>query len=118
MKICTKHWEQLREAVDRKGMGHLVAKSGEDAMNRVVKELEDEELVIFDPLMAANNAIWSAGLKAGGVGMLGKDTNGNEFCPLCMCEGAGGLEMVKTWIEGSTDDCLNHCKEKNLLNNN
>lgn len=60
MKFCDDHWERLRAAIDDRGLGDLVAQSGERAERNLASEIEQGvSLVNFDPLMSAHWAIVS-----------------------------------------------------------
>lgn len=117
MKFCIKHWEQLKFTVKEKGMWHLVHKSSEELIDDIKNELDNKEHQ-FDPLHTAHIMIITAVLQQGGIYMLMNDENNNERCPLCEIEKQAGEELVKNWIDGSTNECLNYCKEMNLLNQN
>lgn len=79
MKFCMPHWNALRAAIDARGMGHLVAKSGAEAVEGLVLELEGRAAeAMFDPLMAAHNMISSHALEVGGLYLLTGD-----YCPVC-----------------------------------
>lgn len=59
VKFCEGHWTKLRDAIYERGLGDLVAQSGERAARNVVEELKTGEpsLKTFDPLMGAHWAI-------------------------------------------------------------
>lgn len=60
MKFCQNHWDKLRAAIEAQGLDSMVPKSGEEACNRMVKQLQGNEVLNnYDPLMAAHNAILS-----------------------------------------------------------
>ena len=40
MKMCQPHWDQLKEAIDARGMGHLVLKDEAAAEARVKAEVD------------------------------------------------------------------------------
>jgi len=97
-------------------MGHLGARNPEGAIERIKEELKGEDNPeTFDPLMAANNMIWAAGLREGGLYLMGRDEKGNEYCPLCEAEKHGGPGTAKNWIEGCTDSLYEHCKQIGLI---
>jgi hypothetical protein len=130
VKICASHWEKLRAAVDARGMSALVAKDGHAAIENTVLELEGREKeAYFDPLMGANNMIWSAALER-----IGLDLMVGEKCPVC--EGiTWNLEMTRLhgahpsdhgkvftaeeeeryWIDGPADAMLAVAREKGLV---
>lgn len=79
MKICERHWTMLREGAERRGMAHLVARNGQEALQNAVLQLEGRERESqFDPLMVANNLIWAAALRRCGLALMVGD-----LCPVC-----------------------------------
>ena len=117
MKFCQDHWSALKQAIEDKGMFYLVAKSDEDAVNNLRKDLKGE-FAMFDPLMSSHNMIVSNAMAFGGLKILSMDESGNHYCPLCEVKKHIGAEMDKEWIENATNGCLGYCKENNLLNHN
>lgn len=112
MKICQPHWDRLRRAIDDRGIGHLGAKSGQDAIRNIVTDLEGREAENdFDPLMACNMMIWSAGTRDLGLALMAANEDGSEKCPIC--ERAKSLE--ESWIQGPADEALKMAKEKGLV---
>lgn len=108
MKMCQPHWDAIRKEVERSGLSHLVAKDGRQAMDNMVAEIEGRESD-FDPLMAANWAIFSAYLQDVGLGaMVG------EVCPLCKVE-EHRAGLAENWIKGSVDDQYKYAELHNLL---
>ena len=71
MKICDTHWARMRAELDSLGLGRLGARSGEEAIAALARQLGDREAGgsgeptddEWDPLMAMNFAFWS---RAGG----------------------------------------------------
>ena len=59
MKICSVHWQQLRDEVMTQGLWNFVPTSGEEA----VQAFDDG---IFDPLMLANSIIVCNAINNGG----------------------------------------------------
>jgi len=110
MKFCQLHWDDLRKAVNDKGMSHLVAQSGEDAMESMVNQIKGEDTSSdFDPLMGAWSAITSQFMQD--LGMAAFD---GDKCPLCEVEKS--LEgRAQNWIDGSTTVQLNHARELGLI---
>lgn len=120
MKMCQTHWQELRGVIDSKGMGHLVATSGEHLQEKLTKG----EL---DPLWSANHMICSMALDCGGMSLLENNEDGTQKCPLCelqkareqgIAAGAKGDALPPTpasWIDGCTDELLNECRNKNLM---
>jgi hypothetical protein len=97
MKFCMPHWEALRTAVNARGLGDLVARSGEELGAKLEKELAgDNTLASFDPLMAAHNMILSNALNAGGLEVMAPNDDGTERCPVCYLS-------VPDWIDKAAD---------------
>lgn len=66
MNICQEHWDKLREAIKTRGLTSLVSESGEEAMKKMVEELNGEEKTVdnYDPLMSAWSAVIGNGMQA------------------------------------------------------
>lgn len=99
MQFCQKHWDDLRAAIDARGLTKFVASSGEELAQKM-------SAGGFDPLMGAHNAIcWNA-LNIGGLDVMGK-------CPVCV-----GVEHNPEWekcIELAADDVLEEAKKLGLV---
>lgn len=68
-KWCEPHWTMLREAIDARGMMHLVAKSGAAAAAMTADELRfgtARDAEGFDPLLRAYWMISARVLRSGG----------------------------------------------------
>lgn len=102
MNFCKPHWDRLRSAIFAKGLGDFVAQDGQEAIRRSVAQLENPDVVRledFDPLMAANNMIFSLALKARGLALMQPDPEtGKPPCPLCVVAGP----KDQGWIDGAT----------------
>ena len=119
MKICQKHWDALRKAIDEAGMGHLVTKSGEQLADKIKKELNDE-LVVHDPLFSASMKINEAALQTGGLYLMMPDENGDPYCPLCEAlkhtpEGLYPEPVDENWIKGAVGGQLQYCRQIGLM---
>lgn len=66
MKFCDAHWQRLRELIVERGLGDLIAPSGETAFAQMADQLQknDVTLVNFDPLMGAFWAVVANAMKA------------------------------------------------------
>jgi len=83
MNMCQRHWDALRGEIDKRGLGHLVASSGQTAAQQMKDQLTKGEAtpVNFDPLMAAFLAIGSNAMQtisAAGANPLYLMTGGPE----------------------------------------
>lgn len=102
MNICQCHWDKLKHAITSRGLGDFIAKDSGEALRQAKASLENpDELWIenFDPLMAANNMIFSQALHAAGLAMMAPDeTTGKPPCPLCKVAGP----YDQNWIDGAS----------------
>lgn len=112
MKFCQPHWAALRKAIDDRGLGHLVAKGGDVAAQRMVEQNDGLTLANFEPLMGAHNRILQKALEIGGLGVLADDG-----CPLetlermhaegCRdpnCRDKGIAHPFEHWIDKAADE--------------
>jgi len=105
MKFCQPHWDQLREELKKQGLYFMVSKSGEEVVNRFVKE-GDGQAVAPDPLMEAHNMILQRGLQflPHIIGSNPDDTEGH-YCALCEANKylpphpVTKIECATSWIE-------------------
>lgn len=112
MKICTEHWAALRKGVQDRGMWHLVAQSGKEAIDQMVDELQGEDTKAqHDPLMAAHWAISGKALEQGGLYLMGRKDDGSDYCPLCEVEAHTEAGMAQKWIDGCLDAQREYCVE-------
>lgn len=122
MKICADHWGKLKAAIELRGLTYLVAASGEKAVAMLEARIADPKADFkdtYDPLMAANFAIWNNALEAFGLGVMAEDA----LCPLCLmdkhaaecaepeCAKNSGLD----WIEFAADGQLEVARQKGLV---
>lgn len=64
MKVCPRHWDALKAAIEQRKMGHLISANGRDVVARVSAELRGvAEISDFDPLMHAHNMIMERALQ-------------------------------------------------------
>lgn len=87
MKICQPHWDAMRAKLDQLGIGHIGARTGQEAVGAMQNQLEraqagesseptnDE----WDPLMTMNFAFMSRALEIMGLAAMAPDFG----CPLC-----------------------------------
>jgi hypothetical protein len=120
MKLCQSCWDKLKAAIEQRGMLHLVAKSGEAASKQLAAQLSGGVSADnYDPLMAANFAIWKQSLSSFGLGMMSEDAP----CPLCFkteietsCSDPNcNKQTGEMWIEFAADEQLAYCREKGLV---
>lgn len=94
MKFCHTHWDQLRKAIDDRGLTPFIAKDGKVAVAQLTKQIEtgDDTKATFDPLMSAHWSITTNAMQAldrVGINPLYLLSDGSEApdgrndCPLC-----------------------------------
>jgi hypothetical protein len=112
MKICQPHWDRLREAIKARGLDHLGAKNGREAIAAVVTDLEGRGVENeYDPLMACNWMIMSQGLNVCGLAVMATDEAGNQPCPICM-----SVKMYEdSWIYGPVGEAWKEAVAKGLV---
>lgn len=107
MKWCMPHWEQLRAAIEARGLSKLGAQDAEEAHADAVAQLEGGE-PRFDPLMGSFWRINSKMIEGVGLRMMGN-------CPLCILVEDGQPHLVDDWINGVTDDARAYAVKKGLV---
>lgn len=113
MNFCQPHWERLKPAITSRGLGDFVAKDGAEATRQVAKALANPDVLHledFDPLMAANNMIFSAAMRARGLAMLQPNEDGSMPCPLCVAAGPHD----GNWIDGAATEAAEMVAELRL----
>lgn len=120
MKICEPHWDKLRTAIKDRGIDHLGAKNGKDAVDNVAEELQGGQ-PDYDPTMACNMMIWNQALKMGGLYLMGQKEDGSEYCPICEAiahmsppPGMTKEQQERSWIDGPADAALDECRKRGL----
>ena len=109
MRMCESHWAALRQAIEDRGLAHLVEQSAEAAAAVLKRQLEgDMRVSDFDPLMAAWWSISETFLKGAGLAGLG------DCCPLCEVD-KQQRGLAADWIDGSTDDQLATARDLGLV---
>lgn len=115
MKFCQAHWDRLRTAIEIRGLGHLIAPSGAEAMERAAQELDGTATdATYDPLMAAHWMIVSRVTELGGLYLMTGD-----YCPICEAIKGHSQAMVSEqveahYIDGPADAVLAYCRDKGL----
>lgn len=95
MRFCEEHWGILKESIEKYGLGRFVAKSGEEVMGHLKREIEGEATVIdFEPLMGAHNMLMSVASSYVGRRLFLQAPDGSHRCPVC--------ELISyNWAEGA-----------------
>jgi hypothetical protein len=111
MKCCEKHWTMMREAIERHGLGGLVAP--DDAP--VLVEGEEPE---FCPLTAMNCHYFATALARGGLSLMTRNADGSNdghYCPVCVFEKNGPLFVATDDIETTVLQIVDNCRAKGLI---
>lgn len=113
MRMCSECWSKLRTAIDSRGLGGFVMKSGEAIVAKMMAPKNESEA--FEPLFGAHNALVANALQAGGIGLMAGDG-----CPLCtlagLCQcGLGDQCAYRTWIDRAADDQLARARKLGLV---
>jgi len=113
MKMCSEHWTKCKEAIQSRGLSHLV-KDEEGIRQVVIKKLAGGTLTSkdYDPLFDLNLMLSEAALECGGLYLLTVKEDKTEYCPLCEAKTHGVDPEV--WITGASDVILAHCKQEGL----
>lgn len=144
MQICKKHWAMCREAVEGRGLTHLV-KTGEEYMTNPSKLTAPSSPQDYDPLMTLTMMLYGWGIEKIGLGILAVDeskvndesANNGHHCPMCMALAAFNHHNTQTgrcgdpkcpiqltpgeapWdrniVGQAADKVLEHCKELGLI---
>jgi hypothetical protein len=121
MKFCMPHWTKLREAIDVRGMTHLVSQSGMAAMESMVKDLTGQAtLMDFDPLMSAHNMIVQNTMSIMGIDVLTQNEDGTDKCPICYlkaehartCTDPHCTADYEKWIDLAADGAKRYLDEQ------
>ena len=112
MKFCAHHWEALRGEVDRRGLGALVAESGEAVGAKIDRAAADgPSFDSFDPLLAAHNAIAVNALRTAGLVLMEPEADGSPRCPLCFLNAHGPTpDAFDGWITAAVDEQVEYLR--------
>jgi hypothetical protein len=121
MKICDAHWQELRQAIDNRGLTRIIAKDGEHAAKNMAAQLQGGDTKDnYDPLMSAVYAIWGNAIEAFGLDIMRPDAP----CPLCVLdqhikectdEECGMKQSGSDWIGYAADGQIDAITQMGLL---
>lgn len=134
MKMCKDHWDKLRHAIHARGLGDLVAGSGQEAAKQMLDEMRGKPKTMqnFDPLLNAHNSILGNAvglimeLKLDPAPlMFGSPEHPEWECPICYlnylseehdrtctnpdCKKEKGVRF-DNWIDRAANDAADHVK--------
>lgn len=128
MRFCQEHWDKLRQAIDDRGLSHLVARDGAAAAERIRAELDGTaDKRTYDPLMAAHWMIMGWALEQAGASrfpLLNRSEvyhilASEDFCPVC--EGMRRVvnrtpeQTEHELMNGPSDEVLKYCRDAGLV---
>jgi hypothetical protein len=114
MKMCTDHWTKLRAAIDERGLTKFISGDGAKLVEKMTTELSGGGgSETFDPLANATWAIYSNALKMAGLYLMGRDENGNPYCPICESK-LGGFDE-NWWLDNAANEQLDKARNLGLL---
>jgi hypothetical protein len=129
MKMCSKHWQELRDAIIDRGLEKLISNSAESLFDSTIKSIQGEASIDdYDPLMTAYFEICSQALSILGVGLLLEETTCPICTPLqivvdhldnCKCveeyHAKDNLGYVQRWITLAANAQLEYAREHKLV---
>ena len=110
MNFCKKHWDAISDDVERLGLSRFVARSGDEAVDHVVRELEGDSTVVdFEPLIGASSQLFSIACNfVGSSVMLAELGEEKPPCPVCALE-------TYDWCEGAVAQAVKEAARRGLL---
>jgi hypothetical protein len=111
MNFCQKHWDELKVAINNRGLMKFVAVSGPQLAEHVVRDLDGTNTVIdFEPLLGSSICVHRLASNIGGLmAVMTPDADtGRPPCPVCF------LQRFD-WINAAADGALEEAKERGLL---
>ena len=119
MKVCTKHWDMMKEAVETSGMSSLISADSEHAIARTKEELEGGLTADnFDPLLQLGWHFTSEALRCGGLYLMFTNESGENdghYCPLCEFESHYDGWDSKKQIENIAGQMAEWAREEGLI---
>lgn len=107
MNWCKPHWNELRAAIEIRGLSKFGAQNSEQLFKDTTHQLEGK-VTDFDPLMGSFWQINNQMLEDVGLRLM------NE-CPLCILVEDGQPHLVANWINGVTDSALEYALKEGLI---
>lgn len=128
MKICTDHWQTMKETIEAKGLGSLISKSGEAVIDAEVRQLEEAKNTgsvseqttkeTFDPLMSMHWHFTNYALECGGLYLMCQNEDGKnegQYCPVCEFEKHSEGFIAKDQITSVADQMRDYCIKEGLI---
>jgi len=108
MNWCQKHWDDLRTALDRKGLTEFIADSEEEAARRMAafSAEEGDPKDSFDPLFMCHIRVNTRMMEDIGMFM---------ECPLCILLRDNDQSKVDNWLDGVTTEAWMYARDIGLI---
>lgn len=108
-----------RDAVSERGMDSLVARDGQEAIDRTLGDLHGEDpKKTFDPLMSLHWHFTNEALRCGALYLMGPNESGEndgQYCPMCeFGKHVQGFE-AKAAIGGIADQMRDWAQTEGLI---
>lgn len=108
MSFCTLHFNQLREAINHRGLGHLCTSEGPLIQERAMRWLEGSTATEeFDPLVVIGLELHAKAHRCALIDYSGA-------CVLCLAAYTFGRGTDTKWVEGHAD-LMSQIAERNNI---
>lgn len=95
MRFCDKHWTEMKEEIDHRGLSQFIAEDGKQVVDHLMREAQGEATVAdFEPLMGCHNIIWNAAMQIIGLSLMHPKEDGSHKCPVCELRDYNWIEMA------------------------
>jgi hypothetical protein len=112
LSLCENHWQRLKQAIDDRGLSHLVAKNGQEAARRTAASTVENvpSVANFDPLMSSYLMIIHHSIEASGLEVL-QVPEDESRCAICFlkeehkktCQNPNCGQDFDKWIDYAAD---------------
>lgn len=112
MKFCTRHWDELKDEINKAGLGKFMVEDEVQAEKMHEHDYMGGRKISdnFEPLYGARNSIFRATVNATDYSVVQ-----SNVCPICECVDAGIPEG--DWIKGAVGDEVKLAKIFRLISN-
>lgn len=108
------HCQELIGAIKARGLGHLIARTKDQAATSIRGALEESvDPDDWDPLAQAAIVIYRSAYRCAGEAVLLANAEGGHRCPICY--GAVVDPQVAQWIAVVADACLDYARQHDLV---
>jgi len=114
LKMCKKHRSLCAEAIQKRGLSHLVSKSQSEAVKRITADMNSKVPTRnYDPMLSLVMTIHKDTVNFSFEGnKLVKDKK--NYCPLCLVEQKNSVEDCQIRIDSLADEIYQMCEKYSL----